>query len=40
MKNGKNVLGLVIGLAVLGVTVYVVSRAFFAGKQQAGTTMK
>jgi len=35
MKNGKNVLGIVLSLAVLGVTVYVISRTWRAG-QTAG----
>ena len=35
MKNGKQILGIVVGLAVLGVTVYVVSRTWKAG-QTAG----
>lgn len=32
MKNGKQILGMVIGLAVLGVTVYVISRTWKAGQ--------
>jgi hypothetical protein len=33
MKNGKNLLGWAIGLAALGVTVYVVSRTWRAGQK-------
>lgn len=31
--NGKKVLGVVISLAVLGVTVYVISRTWAAGQK-------
>lgn len=33
MKNGKNVLGWVVGLAALGVTVYVISKTWKAGQK-------
>lgn len=33
MKNGKNILGWVIGLAALGVTVYVISKTWKAGQK-------
>lgn len=33
MKNGKNLLGWVVGLAALGVTVYVISKTWKAGQK-------
>jgi hypothetical protein len=33
MKNGKNAIGWVVGLALLGVTVYVISRTWRAGQK-------
>jgi len=33
MQNGKNVLGWVVGLAALGVTVYVISKTWKAGQK-------
>jgi len=33
MKDGKNVLGWVVGLAALGVTVYVISLTWKAGQK-------
>jgi hypothetical protein len=32
MKNGNKILGVVVSLAVLGVTVYVISRTWRAGQ--------
>lgn len=33
MKDGKNLLGWVVGLAALGVTVYVISKTWRAGQK-------
>jgi len=33
MKDGKNLLGWVVGLAALGVTVYVISKTWKAGQK-------
>lgn len=33
MQNGKNILGYVIGLAALGLTVFVISKTWRAGQK-------
>lgn len=34
MKNGKNLIGYVVGLAALGVTVFVISKAIKLGQKK------